>query len=85
MYHIYNYIINLFVFDNNTCILELVVTFKLNFDVDAILLPKGFNLEPVLCIFLPRIMVGGGTKFLNCIFYQKMLKNMSIFKCFPCC
>ena len=32
-------------------ILESVVTFKLNFDVDAILLPRGFNLEPVLCIF----------------------------------
>ena len=32
--------------------------------------------------FLPIIMVGGGTKFLNFIFYQKMLKNMSIFRVF---
>ena len=39
----------------SNCILESVVTFKLNFDVDAILLPRGFNLEPVLCIFYPKL------------------------------
>ena len=32
--------------------------------------------------FLPRIMVGGGTKFLNNVFSQKMLKNMPILEVF---
>ena len=27
------------------------MTFKLNFDVDAIVLPRDFNLETVFCIF----------------------------------
>ena len=32
--------------------------------------------------FLPKIIMGGGIKFLNYIFYQKMLKNISIFRVF---
>ena len=28
--------------------------------------------------FLAKIMIGGGTKFLNHVFSQKMLKNMPI-------
>ena len=44
-------------------ILESVVTFKLNFDVDAILLSRCFNLESVLCIFYPELWWVEAQKF----------------------
>ena len=44
-------------------LLESVVTFQIDFDVDAILLPRGFNLEPVLCIFYPELWWMGAENF----------------------
>ena len=60
-------------------ILESVVTFKLNFDVDAILLPRCFNLEPVLGIFTHNYD-GWEQKIFKLHSLPENAKNMSIFR-----